>query len=107
MDGAFEVARVVGYLLLMPGLVLRGMFLINRCLWWDAVLNLAGALFYWLLMIPFVPHVQIAQINAPFVWIAILIVFVATALVWLANWIDIAQAARHARSKNMWTANGD
>lgn len=47
-----ELIGILAYIFLMPGLVFRAMFLFNRCLYWDTVISLATALFFFSLTIP-------------------------------------------------------
>lgn len=97
MESAFEVARLIGYLLLVPGLVIRAMFLFNRCLYMDTVINISLSFFYFALTTPSLIYV-IRNNNDPLFLIpATVVIFALSIIVAIANAIDIYRAIQYTK----------
>lgn len=101
MDSAFEVARLIGYLLLVPGLVIRSMFLFNRCLYTDTAINLLLPFFYFALTTHDLIHALTNTGNVYLLIIATVLIFFLSIGISIANAIDIYRAIQYSKREKV------
>ncbi len=96
-DWILEFARVVAYLLLVPGMILRSMFLLNRGLTPDAVTHLVAAFFFFGLLTPFLLLVYNGTQDQIFLIPATIVGALLAFLVAYANALDVRASLRKYR----------
>lgn len=94
-----EVARIVSYLILMPGLVVRAMFLINMGNRVDAAIHITTAFLFFALTTPILARAYNDN-NDPFFLIPMtIVVVILAALVMVVNVLDVQKIIRQGKRR--------